>query len=100
MLDFCKRFSLNQWYTFWGQVTGLTTVLAFNRPWTDGLITFGESEAVSLLNIFTQPRKNLKALKGYEAKYKGGDSTGYGDGYDNEIFFTLVPGGVGIGMKF
>ena len=79
---------------------GLTTVLAFNRPWTDGLITFGESEAVSLLNIFTQPRKNLKALKGYEAKYKGGDSTGYGDGYDNEIFFTLVPGGVGIGMKF
>ncbi|HOT46044.1 MAG TPA: hypothetical protein PLM53_15435 [Spirochaetota bacterium] len=79
---------------------GLTTVLAFNRPWTDGLITFGESEAVSLLNIFTQPRKNLKALKNYEAKYKGGDKTGHGDGYDNEIFFTLVPGGVGIGMKF
>lgn len=79
---------------------GLTTVLAFNRPWTDGLITFGESEAVSLLNIFTQPRKNVKNLKNYEAKYKGGQKTGSYEEYETEIFFTLVPGGIGVGMKF
>lgn len=79
---------------------GLTTVLAFKRPWTDGLITFGESEAVSLLNIFTQPRRNVKSLKNYEAKYKGGQKTGSYDEYENEIFFTLGAGGIGVGMKF
>lgn len=80
---------------------GLTTVLAFKRPWTDGLITFGESEAVSLLNIFTQPLRNVKSLKQYEEKYKGGSKTAdYENNYDNEVFFTAGPCGIGLGMKF
>ncbi|MBN1496395.1 MAG: hypothetical protein JXA07_06480 [Spirochaetes bacterium] len=78
---------------------GCVTVFAFHRPWTDGLITFAEGEAVSLVNIFSQPRRAIRDLKAYEAKYKGGADTGY-DYYDNEIFLTLAHGGIGVGMKF
>jgi hypothetical protein len=46
---------------------GLTTVLAFDRPWSDGLITFAAGEAISLLNIFTQPCRAMRDLKNYEA---------------------------------
>lgn len=79
---------------------GLTTVLAFNRPWTDGLITFAEGEAISLIDVFSQPRRAIKDLRNYEAKYGRGPRGGAYDPYDNEIFFTLYGGGVGVGMKF
>jgi hypothetical protein len=51
---------------------GVVTSAAFKRPWTDGLITFGIGEAVSLLNIFTQPMRATHDLAGYEAKYLAG----------------------------
>lgn len=79
---------------------GLTTVLAFNRPWTDGLITFAQGEAVSLIDVFSQPRRAIKDLKNYEAKYGKGVKEGMNDPYDNEIFFTLYETGLGVGMKF
>ena len=46
---------------------GVVTAAAFKRPWTDGLITFVTGEAVSLLNIFTQPMRATRDLKKYEA---------------------------------
>ncbi len=46
---------------------GVVTAAAFKRPWTDGLITFATGEAVSLLNIFTQPMRATRDLKRYEA---------------------------------
>lgn len=46
---------------------GIVTAVAFKRPWTDGLITFAAGEAVSLLNIFTQPMRATRDLKKYEA---------------------------------
>jgi len=46
---------------------GVVTAAAFKRPWTDGLITFATGEAVSLLNIFTQPMRATRDLKKYEA---------------------------------
>jgi len=46
---------------------GVVTVAAFDRPAGDGLITFAIGEAVSLLNIFTQPMKAVRDLKKYEA---------------------------------
>jgi hypothetical protein len=46
---------------------GIVTVAAFDRPWSDGLITFGTNEAVSLLNIFTQPRRAIHDLENYES---------------------------------
>lgn len=51
---------------------GVVTSAAFKRPWTDGLITFGIGEAVSLLNIFSQPMRATHDLEGYEAKYLAG----------------------------
>ncbi len=51
---------------------GVVTSAAFKRPWTDGLITFGIGEAVSLLNIFTQPMRATRDLDAYEAKYLAG----------------------------
>ena len=79
---------------------GVTTVFAFNRPWTDGLISFGQGEAVSLLNIFTQPRFSIRAKKDYDAKYRGNQKAAGGDYYENEVFFTLCPGGIMMGIKF
>lgn len=46
---------------------GVVTAAAFKRPWTDGLITFVTGEAVSLLNIFSQPMRATRDLKKYEA---------------------------------
>ncbi len=79
---------------------GLTTVFAFNRPWTDGLITFAQGEAISLIDVFSQPRRAIRDLKDYDAKYRGGRTAGGDDPYDNEIFVTTCPGGLAVGMKF
>ena len=48
---------------------GVVTVAAFDRPFADGLLTFAIGEAVSLLNIFTQPMRATRDLKRYEAGY-------------------------------
>ncbi|HSA96077.1 MAG TPA: hypothetical protein VLJ16_08500 [Acidobacteriota bacterium] len=48
---------------------GVVTVAAFDRPFADGLVTFAVGEAVSLLNIFTQPMRATRDLKKYEAGY-------------------------------
>lgn len=50
---------------------GLVTVWAFDRPWSDGLLTFATGEAVSLLNIFSQPRRAVRDLNNYEVRYLG-----------------------------
>ena len=46
---------------------GAVTAAAFKRPWTDGLVTFAAGEAVSLLNIFTQPMRATRDLRKYES---------------------------------
>jgi hypothetical protein len=46
---------------------GLVTTLAFHRKWSDGLITFALGESVSLMNIYTQPRRAIRDLENYEA---------------------------------
>jgi hypothetical protein len=48
---------------------GAVTVAAFDRPFADGLVTFAIGEAVSLLNIFSQPMRAARDLKRYEAGY-------------------------------
>jgi len=48
---------------------GVVTVAAFDRPFADGLVTFAIGEAVSLLNIFTQPMRATRDLRKYEAGY-------------------------------
>jgi hypothetical protein len=50
---------------------GIVTKTVFNQSWGNALITFASGEAVSLLNIFTQPMRATRDLKEYEAKYLG-----------------------------
>ncbi len=79
---------------------GLVTIFAFDRPWQDGLITFATGEAISLVTIFSQPMRAVRDLKNYEAKYKSGEKAGAHEEYETEVFLTVVPGGIGVGMKF
>jgi hypothetical protein len=80
---------------------GLVTVLVFDRPWTDGLITFAAGEAVSLLNIYTQPRRAIRDLKNYEIKHWGQQGAYIPEApSDNKWTFSLYPGGISLGLRF
>lgn len=46
---------------------GIVTKAAFHQSWGSALITFATGEAVSLLNIFSQPMRATRDLKKYEA---------------------------------
>ena len=79
---------------------GLVTVLVFDRPWSEGLVTLAISESVSLLNIFTQPRRAQRDLKNYEIRYLGKPGT-YREGASNPtLYFSVLPGGVSLGVRF
>jgi hypothetical protein len=91
---------------------GVVTAAAFDRPWTDGLVTFAVGESVSLLNIFTQPRRAIRDLEAYEAGAwgKNGDTGKIGDmiqfsgiGSCPRIFSLNagpVPGGFTVALRF
>jgi hypothetical protein len=79
---------------------GLVTVLAFDRPWSEGLVTLAISESVSLLNIFTQPRRAQRDLKNYEIRYLGRPGTYREAAAVPAWYFCVRPGGISIGMKF
>ncbi len=79
---------------------GLVTVLVFDRPWSEGLITFAISESVSLLNIFSQPRRAQSDLKNYEIKYLGNPGTYRAGTSDPTWYISVHPGGISFGMRF
>lgn len=79
---------------------GLVTVYAYDRPWSEGLVTFAISESVSLLNIYTQPRRAIRDLNNYEIKYQGGKGipiTGPGEGH---WIFSVCPSGFTVLIQF
>ena len=76
---------------------GVVTVAAFDRPATDGLVTFAIGEAVSLLNIFTQPMKAARDLKKYEAGAFAGASSGRPE---TQWSLGFCPGGVTFRLSF
>jgi len=79
---------------------GLVTVLAFDRPWSDGLVTFAVSESISLLNIFSQPTRARRDLKNYEIRFQGKPGV-YREAGATPIWnFSIFPGGIHIGLKF
>lgn len=79
---------------------GLVTVLVFDRPWSEGLVTLAISESVSLLNIFTQPRRAQRDLKNYEIRYLGKPGT-YREGASSPtLYFSVLPGGISLGVRF
>ena len=79
---------------------GLVTVLVFDRPWSEGLITFAISESVSLLNIFSQPTRARRDLKNYEIRFLGEPGT-YREGASKlNWYFSVCPGGLSLGIRF
>jgi len=76
---------------------GVVTAAAFKRPWTDGLITFATGEAISLLNIFTQPMRATRDLKKYET---GAPAAAAGAAPRAAWSLSLWPGGVGFQLRF
>jgi hypothetical protein len=76
---------------------GVVTAAAFKRPWTDGLITFATGEAISLLNIFTQPMRATRDLRKYEA---GAPAAGVGAASRASWSLSVWPGGVGFQLRF
>jgi hypothetical protein len=76
---------------------GIVTVAAFDRPAGDGLTTFAIGEAVSLLNIFTQPMRAVRDLKKYEAGYPAARTA---EAPRLTWSLTAWPGGVGLRLQF
>jgi len=81
-------------------VAGLVTVLAFDRPWSDGLLTFASGEAISLLNIFTQPRRAVVDLNNYEVRFLRKQGTYMVPPEDKHFFLGLYPGGFSLKISF
>jgi len=76
---------------------GVVTVVAFDRPAADGLVTFAIGEAVSLLTIFTQPMRATRDLKKYEAGYL---APAAGSAPRLTWSVSAWPGGVGLNVRF
>jgi hypothetical protein len=76
---------------------GIVTVAAFDRPAGDGLTTFAIGEAVSLLNIFTQPMRAVRDLKKYEAGYPAAAAA---EAPRLTWSLTAWPGGFGLRLQF
>ncbi len=79
---------------------GLVTVLAFDRPWSDGLLTFVTGEAVSLMNIYTQPRRAVSDLHNYEIRYLGKQGAYLRSPGERTFYFGLSPGGFSLRVSF
>jgi hypothetical protein len=79
---------------------GVVTAAAFKRPWTDGLITFATGEAVSLLNIFSQPMRATRDLKRYEAGYPGNDGASLTAQPERTWSLGVWPGGLSFRLQF
>jgi hypothetical protein len=76
---------------------GIVTSVAFDRPATDGLVTFAIGEAVSLLNIFSQPMRATRDLKKYEAGYR---SAAAASSPRASWSLSLRPGGLSFRLQF
>ena len=79
---------------------GLVTVWAFDRPWSDGLLTFVTGEAVSLMNIYTQPRRAVSDLHNYEIRYLGKQGAYLRSPGERTFYFGLSPGGFSLRVSF
>jgi hypothetical protein len=79
---------------------GVVTAAAFKRPWTDGLITFATGEAVSLLNIFSQPMRATRDLKRYEAGYPENDGASIPAQPERRWSLGVWPGGLSFRLQF
>ena len=82
-------------------LAGVATAAAFHRPWTDGLMTFAAGEAVSLLNIYTQPRQAIRDLEAYETAFMGRPGTARTSPAGGAAWtVSRAPGGISLNLRF
>lgn len=79
---------------------GLVTVYVFDRSWSDGLLTIATGEAVSLLNIYTQPRRAIRDLHNYEIEYRGKQGSLIAEPGESHWFFSVYPCGFSVRLQF
>jgi len=79
---------------------GLVTTLAFHRKWYDGLITFAAGETVSLVNIYTQPRRVIRDLENYEAGSFRRQEASFYEPPQRKWEIGLSPGGFSVAFRF
>jgi hypothetical protein len=79
---------------------GVVTAAAFKRPWTDGLVSFAVGEAVSLLNIFSQPMRATRDLKKYESGFAGDGAPPSPAAGGAQWTLGIWPGGVSFRLQF
>lgn len=70
----------------------------FRQSWGSALVTFATGEAVSLLNIFSQPMRATRDLKKYEAGLAAGGSAAPGP--EARWSLGLWPGGLSFRLEF
>jgi hypothetical protein len=78
----------------------IVTKAGFHQSWGNALITFATGEAVSLLNIFTQPMRATRDLKDYEAKYLGKMGTAMQASAERKWTLSVWPGGLTFRLEF
>jgi hypothetical protein len=79
---------------------GVVTKVAFDQSWGNALITFVSGEAVSLLNIFTQPMRATRDLREYEAKYQGQKGGFVPAPNERKWTLSVWPGGLAFRLAF
>lgn len=71
--------------------------VGFHQSWGSAAVTFAIGEAVSLLNIFTQPMKAVRDLKKYEAGLAAGEPAPRPKA---EWSLGFCPGGISFRLSF
>jgi hypothetical protein len=79
---------------------GIVTKAAFHRSWGSVLITFASGEAVSLLNIFTQPMRATRDLEKYESGFAGDGGPRSVASAECQWSLGIWPGGIGFRLQF
>ena len=79
---------------------GIVTKTVFKQSWTNALIAFAGGEAVSLLNIYTQPMRATRDLKDYEAKYLGQKGASGLAPQERKWTLSAWPGGLTFRLEF
>jgi hypothetical protein len=79
---------------------GVVTKAAFHRSWGSALITFAGGEAVSLLNIFTQPMQATRDLKRYESGFARDGGPPSPAPEELQWSLSIVPGGISFRLQF
>jgi hypothetical protein len=79
---------------------GIVTAAAFKRPWSDGLVTFALGEAVSLANIFSQPRRAIRDWNNYQVRYLGKEGALLPAPAESRWSLSVFPGGLSLSLQF